>query len=61
MSEQEEYGTIKSAEPIPVPTQGPYIATTPPASAPDPSALRVVNAVIVKDLITRREQRSGGS
>jgi len=60
MSEKEQYGSIKSAEPIPVqPQGGTYVVSTPNATAmPDPNVQKAVNETIAKDLLAQRQQRS---
>jgi hypothetical protein len=57
MSEQDQYGTVQTAEPIPIPRDRPFVTSTPnPTGVPDPSAMRAYNAVVRKDLLARREQ-----
>jgi hypothetical protein len=57
MTEQEQYGTTKTAEPIPVPHDRPFVTSTPnPTAAPKQIALRAYNAIVRKDLLARHRQ-----
>ena len=55
--EQERYGTVRAAEPIPVLTSGPFVASTPNATSPPEQAMQAFNAMVHKDLVARREQQ----
>jgi hypothetical protein len=66
MTEKEQYGTIKSAQPIRVPTRGDggvYIVSTPNVTTPpDPRVQHVVEANVSRDLAAlRRSGRIDGS
>jgi len=56
MNEQEQYGTTKTAEPIPIPPDRPFVTSTSnPTAAPDRRAMEAYNAVVRKDLLARRK------
>lgn len=60
MSEQDQYGTIQTAEPIPVSTHSPFVASTPNATAsPDPQVMQAYYATIRRDLHAQRQQHGG--
>jgi hypothetical protein len=59
-NEQDKYGIVRTMEPIPVATSGPFVAITPNVTAtPDPAVSRAFYDTVAKDLERRRQ--SGGS
>ena len=62
-NEQDQYGTQKAAQPIPVEiASGAYVVSTPsPTANPDPTAMQAYQATVRRDLIALREQRHGES
>jgi hypothetical protein len=54
MTEQDRYGTTKTAQPIPVEPGRSFITSTRnPTAAPDPTALRAYVATVKHDLARR--------
>jgi hypothetical protein len=56
--EQDRYGIVKEAEPIPIAKHSPFVVSTPNATAPDPRAVQAFNATVRRDLVAQRQQRS---
>jgi hypothetical protein len=63
MSEQDRYGTTKTAQPIPIQNDNAIVVGTPnPTEAPNPRAMDAYNATVRKDLqASRKQHRSDAS
>jgi hypothetical protein len=55
------YGTTKTAEPIPVPHDRPFVTGTPnPTAPPDQGAMQAYYAIVRRDFLTHHDQPLGG-
>ncbi|HUN79125.1 MAG TPA: hypothetical protein VMU32_09410 [Solirubrobacteraceae bacterium] len=55
------YGTTKTAEPIPVPRDRPFVTSTPnPTAAPDQAAMKAYYAIVSRDFRAQHQQHLSG-